>query len=135
MGRDLSGLARHYLSNRRTQLILGGLVIVTGLALNWSWLVAAGLAPLLLGVLPCVAMCALGLCMSRMGGQSCSAESSVKKDQDAANVALADKSPMIEAASIAARPNRSLDGSPGEQGAAPNKTLEPTPQKRTTNDA
>lgn len=55
----------------------GGLVLVAAAALtvgigyNWSWLVAAGIAPLLLSVLPCVAMCALGLCMSRMKGNSC----------------------------------------------------------------
>ena len=50
-----------------------GVAIATaGLAFNWSWLVAAGLAPLLLSVLPCVAMCALGLGMSRMTGASCS---------------------------------------------------------------
>ena len=42
-------------------LVLG----LVGLALNWSWLVAAGIAPLILGLAPCVAMCALGLCMPR----------------------------------------------------------------------
>ena len=53
--------------------MLAGVAIATaGLAFNWSWLVAAGLAPLLLSVLPCVAMCALGICMSRMTGGSCS---------------------------------------------------------------
>src|SRR3546814_3036862 len=35
-------------------------------------LVAVGVAPLLLSVLPCAAMCALGLCMNRMAGKSCS---------------------------------------------------------------
>ncbi|GAA2888781.1 DNA-binding transcriptional LysR family regulator [Aminobacter niigataensis] len=55
----------------------GGLVLVAAAALtvgigyNWSWLVAAGIAPLLLSVLPCVAMCVLGLCMSRMKSSSC----------------------------------------------------------------
>lgn len=55
----------------------GGLVLVAAAALavgigyNWSWLVAAGIAQLLLSLLPCVAMCALGLCMSRMKGSSC----------------------------------------------------------------
>ena len=38
-----------------------------GLFLGWDWLVAAGLSTLIIGVLPCVAMCALGLCGSRMG--------------------------------------------------------------------
>jgi hypothetical protein len=46
------------------------LVVAAGLALNWSWLVAIGVAPLLLTALPCVAMCALGLCMMPKGGKS-----------------------------------------------------------------
>ena len=46
-------------------------IVILGLALNWSWLVAAGVAPLLLSALPCAAMCALGLCLGRMGGRSC----------------------------------------------------------------
>ena len=31
-------------------------------AFNWSWLVALGIAPILVAVLPCLAMCALSLC-------------------------------------------------------------------------
>jgi len=38
------------------------------LILGWDWLVAAGVSTFILAVLPCVAMCALGLCASRMGG-------------------------------------------------------------------
>ena len=64
--------ARYYILGRRGLLILGGLVLIAGLALNWSWLVAAGIAPILLGVLPCLAMCALGLCMKGLVGRSCS---------------------------------------------------------------
>jgi len=45
---------------------IGG--VVAGLALGWDWVVAAGLAPLVVSVLPCVAMCALGMCAMR-GGQ------------------------------------------------------------------
>jgi hypothetical protein len=45
-----------------------------GLAFNWSWLVAAGVAPILLALAPCAAMCALGLCMSKMGGKSCASD-------------------------------------------------------------
>ena len=70
--RDLIYTARYYLGNRRGLLILAGLAIVAGLALNWSWLAAAGIAPILISVLPCVAMCALGLCMNKAGGKSCS---------------------------------------------------------------
>ena len=72
LARDLAHAARYYLGGRRGLLVLAVAVVVAGAALNWSWLAAAGVAPLLLGLLPCAAMCALGLCMSRMGG-TCSA--------------------------------------------------------------
>jgi hypothetical protein len=56
----------------RKAWIIGGLTLASiGLALKWDWLTAVGAAPVLLGVLPCVAMCALGLCMSGGSGQSC----------------------------------------------------------------
>lgn len=70
--RELIYAVHYYLGGRRGLIILVGLAIVTGLALNWSWLTAAGLAPILISVLPCLAMCALGLCMNRAGGKSCS---------------------------------------------------------------
>ena len=54
----------------RGLIVLGILAVAAGLALNWSWLVAIGAAPLLLTALPCVAMCALGLCMIPKGGKS-----------------------------------------------------------------
>ena len=47
---------------------LAGAVVVAGLAFNWSWLVAAGIAPLLISLAPCAAMCALGLCMTQKKG-------------------------------------------------------------------
>ena len=77
---DLLYAVRYYLGGRRGLLILAAVAVVAGLALNWSWLVAAGIAPILLGVLPCVAMCALGLCMHRAGGKSCSSKSSAPED-------------------------------------------------------
>ena len=70
---DLLYAARYYLGGRRALLILAAVAIVAALALNWSWLVAAGIAPILLGVLPCLAMCALGFCMHRAGSKSCAA--------------------------------------------------------------
>ena len=57
---------RSWSRSRLGLLSLAGVAIVAGLGLNWSWLVAAGVAPLLLSALPCVAMCALGLCMTQM---------------------------------------------------------------------
>ena len=61
------------LRNRRIWLAATIAAIIGGLAFNWSWLVAAGAAPLLIGVLPCSAMCALHLC-AKPGGQSCKKE-------------------------------------------------------------
>ena len=72
LGRDLLYALRYYLGGRRGLLVLAGLAIAAGLALNWSWLAAVGTAPILISVLPCLAMCALGLCMNRSGGKSCS---------------------------------------------------------------
>lgn len=42
-------------------------MVLAGLALNWNWLLAAGALPILFGVLPCLAMCALHLCSGRTG--------------------------------------------------------------------
>jgi YHS domain-containing protein len=66
--RDILDAARYYLGGRRTLLVLATVLIVGGVALNWGWLVAAGLAPILIAVLPCAVMCALGLCMHKMAG-------------------------------------------------------------------
>ena len=61
----------------RFGIATAALAIGGGFYFGWGYVVAAGLAPLILGVAPCAAMCALGLCMS--GGH--------KKSQDAANPA------------------------------------------------
>lgn len=53
---------------RRLVWGLAFLAIAAALALGWSWLTAVGVASLLVSVLPCVAMCALGLCMNRRTG-------------------------------------------------------------------
>lgn len=74
--RDILDIARHYLRGWRGIMVLASVAIAAGLAFNWSWLVAVGILPVLLTALPCVAMCALGLCMHRMGGRSCSTDTS-----------------------------------------------------------
>ena len=66
---DVRALLSYWLRGWRGLAVLCVAGVAAGLWLGWSSLVAAGLAPLLLGVLPCIAMCALGLCM-RHGGQS-----------------------------------------------------------------
>ena len=65
-GRSRLHFARYYLGNRWVFMALGSLVLVVGAPLNWSWLVAAGIAPILLTLLPCAIMCAAGLCSMKM---------------------------------------------------------------------
>jgi len=62
---------RRWLSGRRRWWWLAGIAMLAGLALGWEWLAAIGALPVLLALLPCVAMCALGLCMNRNNGRSC----------------------------------------------------------------
>lgn len=64
-GRDVLSAARYYLGNRWALLGLGSLAVIAGLSFGgWGWLVAAGLAPVILSTLPCLVMCALGVCMA-----------------------------------------------------------------------
>jgi len=72
---DWLSALRYWLRGRNGVIAAIVLAVVIGAALNWSWLVAVGIAPLLLAVLPCVVMCGLGLCMSKMMGGSCSVSS------------------------------------------------------------
>jgi len=60
---DLWSAARHYLGSRTGIIAMAAVALGSDAYFNWGWLVAAGIAPLLLTALPCVAMCALGLCM------------------------------------------------------------------------
>ena len=53
---------------RRTAVVVWlAAAIGLGLFSGWSWLVAAGLSSIVLGLLPCAAMCALGLCGGSLG--------------------------------------------------------------------
>ena len=70
------------LSRRATLSLIGLAAVLGGAIYGWDWLTALGVAPLLLSVLPCVAMCALGLCMSR-AGQRADARDQAKPEQPA----------------------------------------------------
>ena len=67
--RSVFAIVRAWAGSRLGLILIAGVAIVAGLGFNWSWLVAAGIAPLILGLLPCAAMCALGLCMMGMSGK------------------------------------------------------------------
>jgi hypothetical protein len=59
-------LLRHYLGGRVGLIVLTVALLAAGVATSWSWLVAAGIAPLLLALAPCAAMCAIGLCAHKV---------------------------------------------------------------------
>ncbi|MEQ9180470.1 MAG: hypothetical protein RIF44_17400 [Nitratireductor sp.] len=48
---------------RQTWMLIGLAVLAVALYWRQSWLAALGVAPFLIALLPCMAMCALGLCM------------------------------------------------------------------------
>lgn len=81
-------IARYHLGNRWALLALGGVVLAAGIALNWAWLVAAGLAPILLSTLPCLIMCGLGLCMLCRSGEKQTAASRDAADPATSSAAL-----------------------------------------------
>lgn len=58
---------RAWLTSPRGLLLIGIAAIAAGLALGWKWVVALGVAPIVLAFAPCALMCALGLCMMGMG--------------------------------------------------------------------
>ena len=73
---------RAYLTGWRGLLLLAAIALAAGAAFNWNWLVAAGIAPLIVTALPCVAMCALGLCANKMMGKSCASEGAADRRSD-----------------------------------------------------
>lgn len=132
LSQDLLYMIRYYLGGRRGPLILAGLALTAGLVLNWSWLVAIGIAPILIAVLPCIAMCALGLCMSRAGGKSCSTAAGDR----AVTIASDDGVPGVQGATLKALPSQGTDAPPRIEDGTLAMKPEPQPAKeRTPSDA
>jgi hypothetical protein len=67
LSQDVLSLLRYWLRDRRVLIGIALAVLVGGAALNWGWLVAIGVAPILLAIAPCGIMCALGLCAMGRG--------------------------------------------------------------------
>jgi hypothetical protein len=67
------------LPSRGTILLLSLALLAAGAYFSWGWLVALGVAPVLVALAPCAAMCALGLCVRNTDESSCS--SNAKKDK------------------------------------------------------
>jgi len=76
---------RPYLRGRRGLILSAVAILGAGTALNWDWLVAVGIAPIILTLAPCAVMCALGLCI-KGAGKSCSSDNQNTKDGAAPGV-------------------------------------------------
>ena len=76
--------ARRALGGPRGFLILGLPVVAGGIALGWNWLTAVGLAPIILSLAPCAAMCAVGVCAMSRGGSSCAKQTTPENAVSAA---------------------------------------------------
>ena len=64
-------LVRGLLLSRLGLVSTAAAIVIGGLALGWGWLAAVEVLPFVLSVLPCVAMCALGLCMMKGRDGTC----------------------------------------------------------------
>ncbi len=105
---DLLYAAEYYLGGWRGLILLTVVALGVGAALNWSWLVAIGVAPFLLAFAPCAAMCALGLCMNKAMGKSCSkvsGETNPSRPQAEVDLTNADGSDAAEEISPTIRPS------------------------------
>src|SRR5215472_10551996 len=70
------------LRNRWILAAIAVLALFAVVAASWSWLVAAGLATILVSALPCLAMCGFGLCVHRFLSGSGSPQASGSADAE-----------------------------------------------------
>ena len=75
---------RRAVAGPRGLIILGIAVVAGGLVLGWGWLTAVGLAPIILALAPCAAMCAIGMCAMSRGGSGNAAPNTTEKAGPAA---------------------------------------------------
>lgn len=80
-------IVRYALSHRFAMIAIAAALLAAGLWSSWGWLTALGLAPLVLALLPCAAMCALGLCMRHGDGAAHAPHDSESAPPDGAALA------------------------------------------------
>ena len=76
LGAVIQETIRRFTVSRRGLIIIAIALVIGGLAANWGWMIALGVAPVILSLAPCALMCAVGLCsMKFMGGGAACADS------------------------------------------------------------
>ena len=81
-GRNMAIALARRLRGLRGYIAAGVLLSAGGLALGWNWLAAVGVLPILFSALPCLAMCALSVCMMRKGQSSCAKAEATGQSQE-----------------------------------------------------
>ncbi len=94
---DIGSTLRYRLRGWRGLVAAAVILAVPALWFGWPWLVAAGLAPLILAMAPCAVMCAAGLCMNRVS----------KKPAVSANGSQGAADTALQIASAGAEPEQS----------------------------
>lgn len=77
---DILRYLRYQLRGRRGLVASGLVAVAVSLWFGWPWLVAAGLAPILVAIAPCAIMCALGFCTMKVCSTAGSADSAARPD-------------------------------------------------------
>lgn len=77
---DIGAYIRHQLRGWRGMIMAAVVLAAPALWFGWPWLVAAGLAPLILMMAPCAVMCAVGACTMGKSGKRPDVAGSVSGD-------------------------------------------------------
>lgn len=96
LGQDWLRLPGYWLRDRRVLISLALAAVAGGAALNWSWLVAAGIAPILLVLAPCAVMCAIGACGKKGKSQGAACGKSAAGDEAGERGASLPARPMAQ---------------------------------------
>jgi len=75
----LSRFLPNWLGGSRGLIVAAIFAVAMGMAFGWPALVALGVAPIILSLLPCAVMCAFGLCMMGKGRQPGSGQGAVQQ--------------------------------------------------------
>lgn len=130
LSQDIGSYLRYQLRGRRGLIAAAIALAVPAFWLGWPWLVAAGLAPLLLAVAPCAVMCALGLCMHRAGSRS-GIGSSEATEASPPQAQLASAEPESQFSPSSASGCAACDNAPETTASADDAAKPPTQAKET----